>query len=102
MRYCRMAAAILPISLALFVTVPIWMLTRGWLIRAGVLMGFAAILPWCVWLTTIDGELGPGAGIVMMLSALMLILAAVPVIAGVVFKVSRLLSMRRGQAAKVR
>jgi hypothetical protein len=92
------SAAILPLSIALYVSIPLWMLVRGWPFRAGLLMVFAALLPWIVWLTTIRGRLGPGAGIVMMLTGLMLLLALVPMCIGVLLKARNILAPIRDRA----
>jgi len=59
------------------------MLGRGWLIRAGIAMIFAALLPWAVWLLQIQGPWGPGAGIALMATAAMLLVALVPIGLGV-------------------
>lgn len=84
-----MAGLILPLSLLLYVGVPIWMLARGWPFRAGLVMIVTALLPWVVWLTTIQGRPGPGAGIVLILTALMLLMAFVPIGIGVAQAIAR-------------
>ena len=83
MQYHSMSALVLPISLLAYILLPAWLLTRGRLFRAGMAMILAALLPWVVWLPQSHGSWGPGAGIAMMVTAAMLLVALVPVGLGV-------------------
>lgn len=85
-----MVGLVLPFSILLYIGLPIWMLARRWPIRAGFAMIASALLPWVVWLTMIAGRLGPGAGIAMLLTALMAILALVPIAIGLFQVIGRL------------
>ena len=88
-QYRVMGALILPASWVLYIILPAWMLSRGWLIRAGIAMIFAALLPWAVWFLQMPERWGPGAGMVLMLTAGMLLTALVPIGLGIVRAIRR-------------
>ena len=83
-----------PISMLLYVILPAWMLSRGWPIRAGIAMMVAALLPWAVLFATEPPPWGPGAGIALMITAAMLLLALVPIAIGIGSAMLRLLRKR--------
>ena len=90
-----MTGLILPISILLYIGLPCWLLARGQPLLAGMAMIFAALLPWIVWLSIVPGRLGPGAGIAMMLTAAMLVLAFVPLTIGAARAGFRFFAIRR-------
>lgn len=92
--YQIMIGLILPASIMLYIGLAVWLLPDGRLLRAGLAMSLAALLPWPVWLVLVPGRLGPGAGIVMMLTAAMLLLALVPMAIGIARAGNRFLSNR--------
>lgn len=85
--------------MVLYILLPVWLLSRGWPTRAGVAMIVAALLPWIVWLFALSEPLGPGAGIALLLTACMLLLALVPLVIGIMQTVMRAVKARRGPAA---
>ena len=90
-----MSGLIVPMSLLLYVVLPIWMLSRGWPARAGLAMVVAALLPWMVWYLAVPEPWGPGAGLAALLTALMLLVALVPLLIGVILSVLRFARLRR-------
>jgi hypothetical protein len=93
-----MSGLILPLSWLIYIVLPAWMLIRGWPIRAALVMFVAALLPWAVWLVTMPKPWGAGAGFFVMITAVQLLLAVVPLVFGVV-GASRRLLRRRSPAA---
>lgn len=73
-----MSGLILPVSLVLYIVLAASMLVRGWLLRAGIAMIFTAFLPWVVWFLQLQRPWGPGAGTAAMVTAVMLLMALVP------------------------
>jgi hypothetical protein len=73
-----MNGLIMFLSMTFYLILSCWMLTRGWPMRAGITMMSLALLPWAVWLSVMQGPLGPGAGIHLMVTAVMLLLALIP------------------------
>jgi hypothetical protein len=88
---------IFPVSVTLYIGLSLWMLVRGWPIRAGISMIFTALSPWFIWLTSIEGRLGAGAGIAMMITAAMLLLALVPIGIGLCLAVAKLCQFKEKQ-----
>jgi hypothetical protein len=89
-----MTGLVVPISILLYLILPAWMLSRGWPIRAGIAMMFAALLPWAVVFATEPPPWEPGAGIALMFTAAMLLLAFVPIAIGIGYAMLRLLRKR--------
>ena len=89
-----MIGLILPISILLYIGLPGWMLMQGRPFLAGIAMIVAALLPWMVWLSILPGRLGPGAGVAMILTAAMLVLAIIPLTIGIARAGLRLFASR--------
>lgn len=89
-----MSGILLPLSWLIYIVPPVWMLIRGWPIRASLVMFIAALLPWAVWLVTVPKPWGPGAGFFILITALQLLLAVVPLVFGVAGASRRLLRRR--------
>ena len=77
-----MAQLVLHLSWLLYIALPIWMFARDWPFRAGLAMTVATLLPWAVWYATVPRPWGPGAGIVLMISLVQLLLAVPPLVVG--------------------
>ena len=90
-----MSGLVLPVSLLLYVILPMAFLVRGWPLRASLAMIATALLPWAVWFLTVPRPWGPGAGMVVMVTAGQLLLAAVPLAIGMVVAMRRGLRRRR-------
>jgi hypothetical protein len=90
-----MTGLALPISWLLYIVLPTWMLLRGWPLRACLTMIITALLPWAVFILMVPHPWGPGAGIVLFVTALQLLLALVPLTISVVSATSRLIRRRR-------
>jgi len=83
-QYRSVSDLILPVSLLLYIVPAVRLLSRGWLTRAGVAMIVAALLPWVVWLQEPPEAWGPLGGLLVLLTALLLVLALVPHLIGVI------------------
>lgn len=77
-----MVDLVLPLSLLLYVVVPTLLLMRGLPIRAGLAMIAVALLPWVIWTIAVPKPWGPGAGIALLLTAVQLLLALLPLLIG--------------------
>ena len=77
-----MAGWIGPLSIWLYILLPIWPLSRGRLIQGGMAMVAAALLPWTVWLSQLDEPFGPGAGLAALLTVVLLLVPAVLIAVG--------------------
>lgn len=75
-----MFAVIMLLAPLLFIVPPLWMLSKGWPIRAGLTMLLAATCPIAGMLANND-DLPPGAGL-LVFAALPLVLVAVLIIMG--------------------
>ena len=70
------------ISIVLYLTLPVALLIRGWIIRGGLVMAFAALIP-LLWQGFFTDSDAPGFGVLLILTApLPIIIIAVGLIAG--------------------
>jgi hypothetical protein len=78
-----MSGAIIPISLFAFLIIPAWMMSRGQIVAAGLAMIGIALSPWAVWILGGEDLSGPGTGIALLATALMSLLALIPIAVGI-------------------
>jgi hypothetical protein len=90
-----MSGLILLISVLAYLIVPAWMMSRGRMFTAGLAMIGTSFLPWLVWISVREDLSGPGTGMVMMITALMLLLALVPIAIGAARAVYRFSGRKR-------
>jgi hypothetical protein len=85
-----MSGLILPLSFFAYFIIPAWMMSRGWIVAAGLAMIGIALLPWILWISVREDLSGPGTGMVMLLSAIMVLIALIPIAIGAARAVQRL------------
>lgn len=77
--HCRKkSGSIISIARFAYLIVPAWMISREWIVAAGLTMIGAALLPWAVWLSVREDLSGPATGMVILLTAMTALLALIP------------------------